>query len=380
MSFMNENIDLSGTLFESINLKEMKSLLNHLLNEISPEWSVDRQGCFSDIMSDEDNTSPLKAIWIIHLISEMRNNVISQHKNRYESKVRDLIKSRNIKQFRDLWNEFEACQQIISRTRSIHIEPLVGDDAFGGPVAPSSPDFSTVFENTTIYFEVTTLDVEDVESYSRTFKHIVDTLSRLVPPDLNKSIDVIIPFKIKLQDVSVQRLRMLAKEINFRTEGRRVLSFENSELEFSWRGIQSYKTIEDFIASGASYGAYGMEIIAGRYITANMKLKDEDEFYKRIKSSLINKIKGKRRQMIRGQINVISIYLAEGGLNSDESFSAIAHAIEEIFQNLDYNWLNCIVIAVPIKNFLKGDTPSSFIIFNRNSEIEGESMLRRFFG
>ena len=214
--------------------------------------------------------------------------------------------------------------------------------------------------------------VQAFDDYMNSYNNINVFLSRYIDFELNRYVEIDIPFTMQTSDISHQALRIILKKVVKEAAGDELIAMGNSSVNVKWKNMPRIPLEDSFVSSDGMFAisaSEGVEIMGSLGIGVRMKIEDEELFENKFKRSIINTLRGKKRQSVDGQINMLVLLLPQGNLQTEAMVKLIGSIIaDDIFIKDDYKWLSIVLIYQPVRNFLKGEQSMDFMIINPNAK------------
>lgn len=213
MGFLDNNIDMSGTVFKTINVENMKSFLVSAFDKCRPGWTADPIGEIGRMWKG-DSEPEHRNLLVLGLILDRLQTVITKRSEPFlRSKVNELLGSAG-NQYREVLAELQFAADLSLKHHPISMAPFVPADALGTGKENVSPDYGIRTANGDIVFEVTSFYLESFERWNKVTSCLTDSLlARLKRRKVSRSVILGLPAAIRSIDIHPAQLNQLADRI-----------------------------------------------------------------------------------------------------------------------------------------------------------------------
>ena len=376
MAFLDEVPDMTGFVYPRKFVQESQKYLLSVIRNLDPDWLDAPQGLLALYWKGTGAHSSAYLSYVARLIYDLERNCSEKSTVVLRGKVLELLRQRNLVQAEQLLFELEVGRHLAFHGGVVSFEPLVPAELAESAVKPSSPDYGVRvlgFSDTTI--EVTTLQLGFLTKWDAAMQQVMRTLqARALRREYQLQVTFVVPITLEGPDFELISARTTVALFDRSPEGEEVLRTPHGDVDIKWQPLLHLREDENGEvvidpAPAPFSSAFGFSWSFSY---------DEEEILKRITTSLISTIDGKRTQRLRGAPFMLALRVPPGRVPPQVAVDLL---LTRVLTNKKYSFLSAVMIVTFDRSFAAGSGGGqNILVINELAKFPLPPSLRNSLG
>ena len=361
MSFLDSQVDLTGTIFSPADLQLARTYLTELLEWQDQGWLIKPGGYLAHEWLSDDLASVCALIEFARLFNQLElGGVTSESRPVLFKKLEQLLRKTRLKKaFEETLTELQVASWFAERAGPILLEPRIlevkaNSRPYLVPVAGQKViDMALPLAGQILFVEVTVLNFEALDDWTLAAQHLTDLFHKtLWLEELPRQVKLTLPFPIPAELSSERIIRQLLAVVATQPEGGTVITLSNGQtVGLEWLSYNDENTAVATLEKMAyNFGQAGLIGFAQGQVSCLVAPADLAEFDERLLKSLRNSLKTKKEQCQPDLAPWLVIRPGNPLLPTERLLKVIE---KRLWSNSRYHWLSGLAIFLPRTSFTK---------------------------
>lgn len=365
--------------------------MSNLINSYHPDWLKDTKGHFAALWENCYDPQCNQIIRVACYLNDLQSGITPCSSEIFGVKVKEILSAKNERQFVQCLGELATGAALSVQCPKVKLEPLDRPYNKKNNKRPVSPDFSINVEGNEIFIDSTTIHSKLFDDWYRVIDDLkVRVGKRLSKRNINRCVYIDTPIGLSTDSLTNKEINELVTLISRSRQGSTDLALGTKFAQVKWKTPRHVNMALDEqnpipalsklpkLTKGefATFGGMGSES-AVRAHSFSVTPKFDDNSNSQLFKSIVNSLVDKHRQLIGGNLNVLSIQVDMGLVRPESVTNLIS---KRVWPNKNFSWISGIEVLILPKSF-GPETYTCMHMFtdNPNADMKLSASAKRVF-